>query len=224
MKGIKTSCFLVVLLACQAANDPAANPASKSSGTNTSITCDPQPVGRDGAIKVLFLGNSLTYTNDLPSKVAVIAKSNGLTVETEMIAKPNYGLEDHWREGCIHKMIKSGYYDYVVIQQGPSSQPEGASSLLLYGEYIANLCKANDTKLAFYMVWPAKVNYHMFQGVITSYTNAATKTGSILCPVGSVWKLRMDAGDFSYYGPDQFHPSEAGTQVAAEIIYKSLFL
>ena len=74
------------------------------------------------------------------------------------------------------------------------------------------------------MVWPAKQNYHMFDGVIRNYTNAATITNSILCPVGKEWKEYFDrTGDFGYYSPDGFHPSLVGSTVAAEIIVQSLF-
>jgi len=156
--------------------------------------------------------------------VAAIGLAKGKLIEKEMLAEPNYALEDHWNEGCLQALIKSGYYDFVVVQQGPSSQADGAKSLLEYGGYIQELCKANDTKLAFYMVWPARINYHTFPGVITNYTNAAYATGAILCPAGQAWKQYIDrTGDWSYYGPDEFHPSALGTQVAAEVIYKSIF-
>lgn len=221
MKWINPSLLLVVLLSCQAATDPGPTPYG---GNQTGLPCNPRPVAREGAIKILFVGNSLTYTNDLPSRVAAIGASKDNLLEKEMIAKPNYALEDHWTEGCIQAMIKSGFYDFIVVQQGPSSQSDGAKSLLEYGTLISDLCKANDTKLAFFMVWPAKVNYNTFSGVITNYMNAAYATGAILCPVGYAWKQYMDqSGDFSYYGPDEFHPSEKGSDVAAEIIYKALF-
>jgi hypothetical protein len=156
--------------------------------------------------------------------VAAIGADRGNLIEKEMLAKPNYALEDHWNEGCLQELIKSGYYDFVVIQQGPSSQSDGAQSLLEYGGYIQELCKANDTKLAFFMVWPAKVNYHTFPGVINNYMTAAYTTGAILCPVGFAWKQYIDrTGDWSYYGPDEFHPSPLGSSIAADIIYKNLF-
>lgn len=225
--GLFRTCYwLFILVACQAASDPVASPKGGSNGGGQVVTapCEPNPAGRPGAKKILFVGNSLTYYNDLPAKVAAIGLSKGNLIEKEMLAKPNYALEDHWNEGCLQALIKSGYYDFVVVQQGPSSQADGAKSLLEYGGYIQELCKANDTKLAFYMVWPARINYHTFPGVITNYTNAAYATGAILCPAGQAWKQYIDrTGDWSYYGPDEFHPSLLGTQVAAEIIYKSIF-
>ncbi len=173
--------------------------------------------------KVLFVGNSLTYTNDLPSKVAEMGLRTGVLIEKVMLAYPNYALEDHWNDGCLQIMIQSRYYDIVVVQQGPSSQPDGAASLLDFGKRIQALCKANDTKLAFFMVWPTRVNYHTFPGVTSNYSAATAAIGAILCPVGQVWKLHQDnTGDFSYYGPD-FHPSDKGTAFAADVIYKALF-
>lgn len=218
--------LLWVLVCCQPSNDPSAGPPSGGStqGNGNTATCNPTPPLRAGTKKILFVGNSLTYFNDLPSRVAGIGASKGNLLEQEMMAYPNYALEDHWNEGCLQGMISSGYYDFVVVQQGPSSQSDGAKSLLEYGELIQQLCKQHDTKLAFFMVWPARVNYHTFNGVITNYTSAAYATGAILCPVGYAWKRYIDdTGDWSYYGPDEFHPSEVGTGVAAEIIYKSLF-
>jgi hypothetical protein len=174
--------------------------------------------------KILFVGNSLTYTNNLPELVAKIGDAKANKIETTMLALPNYALEDHWNDGKLQQMIQKGGYDFVVLQQGPSSQEEGRVMLLDYGQRIQELCKANNAKLAFFMVWPALGNYYTFEGVIRNYTEAATKTESILCPVGKIWKEHFAATqDFSYYGNDQFHPSMEGSKSAAEIIYTTLF-
>lgn len=221
-KFLRLASWSLLLVACQATSDPVAHSAGNTPPATGN--CVPTPAGRAGVVKILFVGNSLTYTNDVPSMVAALGRDHGTKIEKEVLAKPNYALEDHWNEGCLQTMIKSGYFDFVVVQQGPSSQADGASSLLEYGDRIQQLCKAHDTRLAFYMVWPARYNYHMFPGVIKNYTAAAEATNAILCPAGSVWKEYIDStGDWSYYGPDEFHPSPIGSAIAAEIIYKALF-
>lgn len=225
--GFRSAFFWIVAFsACQAGDDSGLmnpNPGPTGGGP-TGTTCTPKPRSRAGVTKILFIGNSLTYTNDLPTKVSAIGLDRGRLIEKEVLAEPNYALEDHWNAGCLQAMISSGYFDYVIIQQGPSSQVDGATSLLEYGGRIKALCDLNSTKLAFFMVWPARVYYNTFPGVITNYTQAANSTQSILCPVGLIWKQYQDrTGDFSYYGPDDFHPSPSGTQVAAEVIYKTLF-
>lgn len=221
---VRTFFWCLILVACQASSDPFAVTPAPPSGSPSSSACTPRPVTRPGTTKILFVGNSLTYTNDLPALVSALGSNKGHLIENEVLAKPNYALEDHWQEGCLQTMIESGFFDFVVIQQGPSSQTDGATSLLEFGNRIKELCDAHDTKLAYFMVWPARVYYYTFPGVISNYTNAANSTHSILCPVGLIWKNYQDrTGDFSYYGPDDFHPSMAGSQVAAEIIYKALF-
>lgn len=175
--------------------------------------------------RFLFIGNSLTSTNNLPRIVKEMYAELGIIVSTRTIAPPGYGLEDHWNVGIIQPLISSNYYDFVIIQQGPSSQQYGRESLIEYGGRIAELCNSNDTKLAFFMVWPSIAYYHTFDGVITNYTDAASINNAILIAVGSNWKYYIDqTGDYSYYGSDNFHPSVKGSEKAALDIIQKLNL
>lgn len=173
---------------------------------------------------LLFIGNSLTYYNDLPLLVQMEAAAKGISLDFKMIAKPGYAIVDHWSEGAVQKQIRTGEYDFVILQQGPSSQSDGYAMLVNDGRKYAELCMTYGSQLAYYMVWPSRRYYHTFDGVIRNYTAGARANGAILCPVGSVWKNHFDStNDFSYYGPDEFHPSMLGSQVAAEVIVRSLF-
>lgn len=174
--------------------------------------------------QILFIGNSLTYTNDLPGLVQKEGKESGHSIETTTVAYPNYGLIDHWEDGDIQNLIESNRFDYVIIQQGPSSQQEGREWLIEYGKLITGLSANTKTKLVYFMVWPSRTYYHTFYGVIKNHTDAAKLNSAILCPVGKVWKEFFDeTGDFSYYGGDGFHPSLKGSRVAAEVIVATLF-
>ena len=178
-----------------------------------------------GSLKtILFVGNSLTYTNDLPKLVVAFGKENGVEINTTILAYPNYALEDHWNDGQVQKLIAKYKYDFVVIQQGPSSQIDGRRMLFDFGVKIKTLCDNTNTQLAFFMVWPAFSNIQTFDGVIQNYTDAALATNSLLCPVGELWKKHFqDTGDYSFYGPDMFHPSTIGSKNAAKIIFETLF-
>ncbi len=180
--------------------------------------------GSDSAKRILFVGNSLTYTNNLPEVVVRVGRTRGVEIVAEMLAFPNYALEDHWNDGQLQNLIATKKYHFVVVQQGPSSQMDGGLMLLDYGARIKNICAPPNTKLAFFMVWPAYANFHTFDGVIANYTAAAAATNSLLCPVGQRWKdYFLGSNDYSYYGTDMFHPSFAGTDNAALIIYETLF-
>lgn len=175
-------------------------------------------------VKVLFIGNSLTYSNDLPALVKEHAKQKGIKVQTKVIAFPNYAIEDHWNDGQVQKAIASGKYDFLVIQQGPSSQSDGRKMLIEYGEKYDSLCQLNEAKLCYFMVWPSLHYFHTFDGVIKNYRDAAAANNAILLPVGEVWKDYIDSTkNNEYYSSDGFHPSLKGSQVAAEVIVNHLF-
>ncbi|CAM1343988.1 SGNH/GDSL hydrolase family protein [Tenacibaculum amylolyticum] len=170
-------------------------------------------------LNILFIGNSLTYSNNLPELVTKEAKQKGMIVHTKMVAYPNYAIEDHWNNGQVQKLIASKKFDLVILQQGPSSQSDGRKMLIEYGKKYQKLCKENNTQLGYFMVWPAQLYYYTFNGVIKNYTDAAKLNNAILFPVGKVWKKHFTTtNDYSYYSQDKFHPSLEGSQSAAKII------
>ncbi|WP_394971642.1 SGNH/GDSL hydrolase family protein [uncultured Croceitalea sp.] len=175
------------------------------------------------SLNVLFIGNSLTYTNNLPELVSKIALGKNVTLKTTTVANPNYALIDHWNDGEIQKLISENTYDFVIVQQGPSSQPEGRKMLLNDGAKIKELCEINNAKLVYFMVWPSKQYYYTFDDVIKNHIEAATKNDALLAPVGAVWKVHFDkTGDYSFYGNDGFHPSLKGSKKAAEVIVATI--
>lgn len=172
---------------------------------------------------ILFVGNSLTYYNNLPALVEQKAKKSALNIKTEMLAKPNYAIIDHWEEGNVQSLISEHKYDYVIIQQGPSSQDEGKEILIHSGKQYSKLCKANGTTLVYFMVWPSLKYYHTFPQVIANHELAAKLNNALLCPVGKTWKEHFDVSkDFTYYSEDGFHPSVKGSNSAAKVIVETL--
>lgn len=221
------SIFLFTIFVFCSSNDELQkepNDQSSATGSNTDIglqsNVDIHGDPETAKINILFVGNSLTYYNDLPKLVYDLGIAKGNSISTKMIAKPNYAIIDHLdNDNETKNEIKSQKYNYVVVQQGPSSQSVSRSLLFEGGRRFSELCNENNTKLAFFMVWPSRSNYHTFDGVIKNYTDVAQMYNAILCPVGKRWKAHFDStGDFSYYGSDQFHPSLIGSKEAARII------
>ncbi len=73
--------------------------------------------------RILFIGNSLTYVNDLPGMIQSLADSAGQGyIEVESVVAPNFALVDHWNNGEALDSINIGGCDLVVLQQpGQSS-------------------------------------------------------------------------------------------------------
>lgn len=174
--------------------------------------------------KILFIGNSLTYTNGLPLILEQIGDHYNKKIIADMICYPNYAIVDHLNEGEVQKKIAAESYDYVIIQQGPSSQEEGRKMLIDSGAILSKLCNKFNTKLGYLMVWPSKKYYFTFDKVIVNYSEAAKKNKTLLFPVGKYWKqYNLLKNKISLYGNDAFHPSKAGSFLAALIVFKKLF-
>ena len=172
---------------------------------------------------VLFIGNSLTYTHDLPGLVEALIDSAGAgSRDIACVAYADYGLEDHWFTGEARGLVEEGDWDVIVLQQGPSAT-EGRPSLLEYSQLFANEAAKIGARTALYMVWPSRSRFGDFDGVSDSYATAARQVDGILLPAGEAWReaWRRDP-ELPLYGPDGFHPSPAGTYLAALVIVERL--
>lgn len=173
--------------------------------------------------KILYVGNSLTYVNDIPALVAGIAKQDSVDITYTSFTFPDYSLEDQWNEGKVEAALETGHYDFMIAQQGPSAMPESQTLLLEYAARFQAVCKKYNTKLLLYMVWPSKARSFDLNGVIISYTKAATQTGALLAPAGRAWRIAWDTdAALPLYGPDNFHPSITGSLLAALTIYAAI--
>ncbi|PWI31718.1 hypothetical protein DI383_02560 [Flavobacteriaceae bacterium LYZ1037] len=173
---------------------------------------------------VLFIGNSLTYSNNLPDILKDIATNFNETVITTSLCYPNYGLEDHWNDGKIQKIMNKEHFNYVIIQQGPSSQMEGKNTLIEFGSKIKALCSKNGSQLIYFMVWPSKHYYTTFNGVIENHKLAAKTNNALLSPVGEIWQAYNNINGLkSLYGLDGFHPSKTGSFLSALILFKTMY-
>lgn len=191
--------------------------------------CSSGPTGPggdpNGTFRVLFVGNSLTYVNDLPRMVAALADSAGVEATyVETVAFPNYALEDHWARGDALRAIRRGGWRYVVMQQGPSSLPESRANLIEWAGRFAAEIRAAGAIPALYTVWPDASRIAFLPDVIESYRLAAEAAQGVVLPAGAAWQAAWRRnGAFPLYGGDGFHPSAAGTYLAAITIVGRLF-
>src|SRR5262249_32817696 len=74
-------------------------------------------------VRVLFIGNSYTFVNDLPRMLAALARAGGQRPVVHDRETPGgCTLEKHWRDGKAAQKIAAGKWDYVVLQE-QSSRP-----------------------------------------------------------------------------------------------------
>jgi len=170
-----------------------------------------------GTYKVLLIGNSLTYENELPALLEALADSAGVQdLYVQTVAFPNFGLEDHYYQGIAVQEIRKGGWKYVVMQQGPSALLSSRENLVHWAGVLAEEIRAVGAIPAFYAVWPASIHFSDFVHVHNSYALAATTTGGALIPAGEAWRAAWALNaNLPLYGADGFHPSPTGTYIVA---------
>lgn len=69
--------------------------------------------------RVLFVGNSLTYVNNLPAVVAALAAAqpDPISVETATYVQGGGSLAERWQEGTAASALRRGGWDAIVLQE-----------------------------------------------------------------------------------------------------------
>jgi len=141
----------------------------------------------------------------------------------QTVAFGNYALQDHWARGDALTAIQKGGWDFVVLQQGPSSLPESRVNLIQYTRMFAEPIRDAGARPALYMVWPTADRVAFWDDVTISYTQAAAAVDGMLLPAGEAFREAMRLNPhLTLFSPDGFHPSPAGTYLVALVIYAQL--
>jgi len=172
-------------------------------------------------LRILFIGNSLTAGNDLPAIVCRLAAAGKHRAACESVTGGGYALEDHFADGRAAQRLAQERWSIVVLQQGPSALESSRVNLRQWTARFAAPIAAAGARPALFAVWPAKERSSDFPRVSESYRIAATDIGGLFFPAGDAWLAawRRDPG-LPLYADDDFHPSAAGSYLAALVIYR----
>ncbi|MEI7529176.1 MAG: DUF4886 domain-containing protein [Elusimicrobiota bacterium] len=209
----------------------------------SSVHCEEKPASPAAAkpLRVLFIGNSLTYMNDLPGVTARLAKARNFTMEYATYTPNGYSFAKHAASLKAQRKIEAGGWDLVVLQ-AQSRIPEVPLAAAQFYQDAQKLSqaarKANPgVKVAFYETMARKngaarkgrssAAADSYEGqqkkVNDAYSKMALENQGLLIPVGEVWqKLRAQRPALDLY-QDEVHPSLTGTYLAACVFYAIIF-
>jgi hypothetical protein len=176
------------------------------------------------ALRVLFVGNSLTYANDLPRTLADLARAAGQrTLYAVSVAFPDFALEDHLSQGDAARVLKAQDWDFVVLQQGPTSLASSRVLLERDARRFAPLIAQAKAKPALFMVWPTEDRKFAFNDVRDSYRAAAVDIDGLFLPAGMSWLEAWKRDPELVLYSDGRHPTPMGTYLAALVIFQRLY-
>jgi hypothetical protein len=195
-------------------------------------------------LKVLFLGNSYTYVNNLPQLIKDIALANGDTLVFDSNCPGGQTFQGHFNDVTSLSKINAQAWDCVILQaqsQEPSFSPaQVAAQTLPYAIKLDSVIKHNNacTETVFYETWGRKngdaSNCGAYPPICTytgmqnrlraSYKLFADTTQAIIAPAGEAWRKSIAQNPtLELYSSDQSHPSLEGSYLTACVFYETLF-
>jgi hypothetical protein len=193
--------------------------------------CDPAR-----KLRVLFVGNSFTYVQNVPALVKEVAASlSGPCIETAMIASGGATLEDHWRSDSVAARIRGGKWTHVVLNDQSSfgegwwleGRPRVGTSgreLARFGGRFGRLIREAGAIPVFLAHWADEDAPARDQQALDHLVAAvARQTGGVAAPVGqSIKRMQSELPAIPPYFTDHHHLSPAGAYLEALVIYSTL--
>lgn len=193
------------------------------------------------SLKGLFLGNSLTYFNNLAYQVEWLARSNGDYLSSDTYAPGGYWLEAHSRISGFK--IRSRQWDCVILQESPhyAAQSDAFLDTMVY-PYVDSLKRMilennPETEIVLYMA-PAHKNgiencdevqtactYDgMQERIKNTHIVISDRLGIKVAPAGIIWQIFMDKyPDIELFNDDGVHPNPLGTYLIACTVYSTIY-
>lgn len=171
-------------------------------------------------MKVLFIGNSHTYFNDMPALFAdMYCQLRGIRPDVTMLAYSGRTLKWHYNEYfALRFEMLYGNYDYCVIQQYAHPFPDLAETVEYMNEIIS-LAKANDIKPIIFMTWAEKNKPEMTAVMSETYRNLAASNDCSLAEIGEVFaEILARVPEIELYFRDGEHASVYGDYLTAALL------
>jgi len=198
---------------------------------------------QSNAKRILWIGNSYTSVNDLPSLLRQLALSGGDSLIMDSNTPGGYTFASHSSNAVTLQKLALSTNDFVILQaqsQEPSFPPTQVESQTFpFAHQLDSLIHVGSdcAKTVFFMTWGRKYgdaqncpNYPplcTFEGMNDrlrwAYKQMADENEALMSPVGMAWKASWAADStINLWSSDFSHPSLAGSYLAACVFYATI--
>jgi hypothetical protein len=199
------------------------------------VDCN-NPLGRPSCTRILFIGNSFTYVNDLPGTFTNLARAGGHKVETGMSAPGGWTLEQHNSAQETLNLLQNSQWDYVVLQeqsQIPASSQARSQTMYPAARSLVEKIRTEGAVPLFFITWAhqfgwPEVGLNTFESmqsqIKVGYQTIAQELNVDTIPVGNAWLLEHRQNpQLQLWNTDGYHPEPSGTYLAACVFYATIF-
>ncbi len=188
-------------------------------------------------MKILFIGNSYTYFNDMPSKLRALIEENGGCAEVYSVTKGGrklcqYADIDDEYSHAIEELAADGDFDVLILQEQSYFALVDREKFLYGVKELAGKIGARRTLL--YATWGRGdgcplLDEHgwtrksMTEGLLDAYREAAELIFGEVSAVGSAFYRVLEVWpEAKLYEDDLSHPSALGTALGVLVHYRTI--
>ena len=178
-------------------------------------------------MRILMLGNSFTFFNNMPQMLAELAGAE-VVHHTRGGARLAEQLNSKTKMGAMTlTALQNEKWDYVILQEMSNGPISSKSSFLNSVAGLCELIRENGAVPVLYVTWAYQrdgekmqsmpYSYEeMYEQLTAAYHEAAEANDALVADVGKRFYELADKMDL--YAEDGVHPNETGSRIAAEII------
>lgn len=176
------------------------------------------------AHRVLFVGNSLTYVNNLPAAFASLAPA-GTTVRVDGFARPGARLQDELGNPTLRRLLATGRYTDVVFQERGGDAVCGfsaatctasadASATVRASVTLANEARAGGARVFYLGTYQQAAR--VVPWLVDGERRVARRMGAVYIELGATWaRARQRYPGMRWLAADGAHPGYATTALMA---------
>lgn len=197
------------------------------------------PTAATPGLRVLFIGNSHTYMNDMPATIQQLAAAAGQRpFEATLAVAGGAKLADHLADTKVRERLSAKPWDYVVLQE--QQQVPTWRSPFLEQEFFAPartwdvLIRAASSRTVLYMTpgrldgdrpgVPDDTYERMQKRSEDNHQRIGRELDALVAPVGSAWaKAHRERPEMQLWAADRYHPSTIGSYLTACVFYCTLY-
>lgn len=171
-------------------------------------------------VRILFVGNSYTYANNLPAMLEALSESGKRPIRHDHVTKGGFTLQKHLDSGAAAKKIKASDWDYVVLQEQSQLPVVNPAAMHTSARQLHTLIDDSGAQAVFFLTWARAHRPSMQDGLNKAYLDIASELDATVAPVGMAWAQALAADpELKLHRPDKSHPSRAGSYLAACVFY-----
>ena len=174
-------------------------------------------------IRVLFIGNSLTYTNDLPGMLEKMSAGATRPLHCEAVTFPGVSLAFHRFVPIAAMKLKGHRWDFVILQDystRPLDHPEATTASVR--AFLSSIHDA-DARPILFENWTRRNRLETFPELKSHYAQISRETGVPIARIGEAWETARKR--LPWFAPyiDERHPSPMGSYLAACVLFEVFY-